>query len=249
MISGYILSIALATYLIGSISFARLVTKWWSGYDVTSFEIPVEGTDDRYRVLSVGANSVSSVLGAKAGMVVSLLDILKIFLPTLFCRLYFPAQPAYALTASICGLIGHIWPIYYRFHGGSGFSAIMGGLLAIDPLAVIVTPLVGIFLGMVVFRNLIVASLAWIWLLIPWFWWRTGGDLLYIAYAVLLNLLFILAMIPEIKTWLKYRREGKTLEYGIGSLSSNPMGRGMLKMARAMGFMKESSSQEKSDIP
>ena len=244
MIASYILLVALACYLIGSISFARLVTKWWSGDDVASFEIPVEGTDDHYKVLSIGANSVSSVLGAKAGMVVSLLDILKIFLPTLFCRLYFPGQPAYALIASVCGLMGHIWPVYYRFHGGSGFSAIMGGLLAIDPLAVIVTPLVGFLLGMVVFRNLIVASLAWIWLLVPWFWWRSGGDPVYIIYAILLNLFFILAMVPEIKTGLKYRSEGKTMEYGLGSLSSNPMGRGMLKMARAMGFMKKGRSKE-----
>ena len=244
MIARYSLLVALASYLIGSISFARLVTKWWSGYDVVSFEIPVEGTSERYKVLSVGANSVSSVLGAKAGMAVSLLDILKIFLPTLFCRLYFPGQPAYALIASVCGLMGHIWPIYHRFHGGSGFSAILGGLLAIDPLAVMVTPLLGFLLGMFVFRNLIVASLAWIWLLVPWFWWRSAGDPVYIAYVILLNFLFILAMVPEIRTALKYRREGKTLEYGLGSLSSNPMGRGMLKMARAMGFMKEGSSKE-----
>jgi glycerol-3-phosphate acyltransferase PlsY len=240
---GIVFLIALASYLIGSVSFARLVTKRLApGKDVTQFEIPVQGTEDRYKVLSIGANSVSSVLGPKGGMMVSLLDILKIFLPTLFCRLYFPSQPAYMLIAAIGGLTGHIWPIYYRFHGGSGFSAILGGLLAIDPLAIIVSNLAGIFLGLVVFRNMIVVSLGWIWLLIPWFWWRTSGDPVYIIYIVILNILFILAMIPEIKMALKYRREGKYLEYGLGSLSSNPMGRGMLKMARAMGFMKEDNN-------
>ena len=53
-----ILSFAIS-YLVGSISFARLVTKWWAGKDVTEFEIPVEGTEDRYKVLSIGGNSVS----------------------------------------------------------------------------------------------------------------------------------------------------------------------------------------------
>jgi glycerol-3-phosphate acyltransferase PlsY len=233
MIIGIVLLVAVSTYLVGSVSFARLVTKWWAPEkDVTQFEIPVEGTNDHYKVLSIGGNSVSSELGPMAGMAVSILDILKIVLPTLFCRLYFSDQPVYMLTAALGGLIGHIWPVYYRFHGGSGFSAILGGLLVIDPLAVLVTPVAGLLLGMVILRNMIVASLAWIWLLIPWLWWRSGGNLAYIFYAVIVNILFILAMVPEIKMARKYAKEGKYLEYGLGSLSSNPMGRGMLKIAK-----------------
>lgn len=220
-------------YFIGSISFARLVTRWWTrDKDVADFEIQVDGTDDSYKVLSIGGNSVSSVLGPKAGMIVGVMDILKIFLPTLILKLFFPQQPVYALLAAVGGLIGHIWPIYYRFHGGSGFSAIMGGLLAIDWLAVLVCPVAGLLLGMVIFRNMIVASLSWIWLLIPWFWWRSDGDWAYILYALVLNVLFILAMVPEIKMAQKYKKEGKYLEYGMGSLKSNPMGRGMIKIAK-----------------
>jgi acyl phosphate:glycerol-3-phosphate acyltransferase len=233
-----------ACYLIGCISFARLVTKWWSGRDPTQFEIPVDGTGERYKAITVGGNTVSSELGSKAGMLVSVLDILKIFLPTLFCKLYFPNQPDYTLIAAVGGLTGHIWPIFYRFHGGSGFSAIIGGLLVIDPLAVLVTPIAGMLLGMVVFRNLIIASLGWLWLLIPWFWWRTGGDLAHMVYVVIINLLFLLAMFPEVMMARKYSQKGKYLEYGMGSLKSNPMGRGMLKMAQALGFMKDSKKTE-----
>lgn len=234
-----VLIVTISSYLIGSISFARLITRVIAGRDVTSFEIPVHGSEERYKVLSIGANSVSSVLGPTAGMTVALLDISKVLVPTLFCRLYFKGQPEFMLIAAIAGMIGHVWPIYYRFHGGSGFSAILGGLLVIDPLAILVSNLTGFALGMLVFRNLIVASLGWIWLLIPWFWWRSSGDLRFILYSLGLNIVFILAMVPEIKVGLRYKREGRELEYGIGNLSSNPMGRGMLKMARAVGFMKE----------
>jgi hypothetical protein len=54
-------------------------------------------------------------------------------------------------------------------------------------------------------------------------------------------------MIPEIKMGLKYKKEGKTDQYGVGSMSSHPMGRGYLKMARALGFMKNEGSQEGSE--
>jgi hypothetical protein len=85
---------------------------------------------------------------------------------------------------------------------------------------------------MVVFRNMIAANLMWMWLLIPWFWWRTDGDIRYVLYAVVVNILFILAMIPDIKMAIKYKREGKYIEYGLGNLKSNPMGRSMLKIAK-----------------
>jgi glycerol-3-phosphate acyltransferase PlsY len=225
---------AVVSYLLGSISFARVVTYWWTSgkQNVVDHEIPVNGTDERYKVLSIGANSVSSIIGPKAGMAVSTLDILKVFLPTLFFKLYFPEQPLYSLIAAIFGLIGHVWPIYYRFHGGVGFSAIMGGLFAIDWLAVVVTPIAGLLLGMLVFRNIVVASLSWLWLLIPWLWWRTDGNLAHILFAVAINVLFLLAMLPEYQTAMKYKKEGKLLEYGLGNLKSNPMGRGMLKIAK-----------------
>ncbi len=231
--------IFVVSYLIGSISFARIVTRIWSGNNVTDFEIPVEGGDDKYKVISIGANSVSSQLGAKAGMLVAALDILKVFIAVFLAKYFYPHNTWAPIIAAIGGMIGHVWPVYYKFHGGSGYSAIMGSLLVFDPLAILITPLIGLFLGMIVFRNLIVATISWIWLLIPWFWLRKPENPEYIVYAIVINILFVLAMIPEIKTGIKYKREGKTEEYGLGSLSSNPMGRGYLKMANALGFMKD----------
>lgn len=220
------------SYLVGSISFARLIVNLWTGKNVAEFEVAVEGTDEKYKALSIGGNTVSTALGAKGGMTVGILDILKVILPTLAFKLLYPEQPAYMLIAAIGGLIGHIWPIYYRFHGGSGFSAIMGGVFVIDWVAALVAPVAGLILGMVILRNIIVANLSWLWLLIPWFWWRSSGDPRFILYAVAVNVLFLLAMIPEYKTAMKYKQEGKMIEYGLSNLKSNPMGRGMLKMAK-----------------
>lgn len=227
-----ILSFSILAYLIGSISFARLVAHLAAGKDITQHEIPVDGTGDRYKVISIGGNSVASMLGARAGLITALGDILKIYLPTLACKLLYPEQPLLVIAVALAGFLGHIYPIYYRFHGGSGFSAILGGLLVIDPLAALATPILGLFLGLFILRNLVAMTLAWIWLLIPWFWWRTAGDPLHILYAVAVNVLFILAMIPEARQALKYQKEGKAAEYGLGSLKSHPMGRGMLKMAK-----------------
>ncbi len=227
-----ILLLALIAYLIGSISFARLVARLAAGKDVTQLEIPVEGTQDSYKVFSIGGNSVAALLGARAGLITGVADILKIYLPTLACKWLYPGEPILVMVVALAGFLGHIYPIYHRFHGGSGFSAILGGLLAIDPLAALATPVLGLLLGLFVFRNMIAMTLSWIWLLIPWFWLRTGGDPVYILYAVGVNVLFILAMIPEARMAFKYIQEGKSAEFGLGSLKAHPMGRGMLKMAK-----------------
>ena len=222
----------ICSYLIGSISFARIIVKLWTGGDVTKFEVAINGSEEKYKAISIGGNTVSSVLGPRGGVLVGILDILKIIIPTFILKLLFPDQPAYMLIAAVGGLMGHIWPVFYRFHGGSGFSAIIGGLLVINWPAAIILPIAGLLLGMLVFRNMIVASLSWIWLFIPWFWWRTDGNPAYMLYALAVNIIFLLAMVPEYQTAMKYRKEGKYLEYGMGYMKANPMGRGMLKMAK-----------------
>lgn len=226
-----ILSLVIS-YLLGSISFARIVVKLWTGKDVTEFEVAVDGTDSKYKAVAIGGNTVSTALGAKGGLTAGTLDILKVTIPTLAFKLIYPEQPSYMLISAIGGLLGHNWPLYHRFHGGAGFSAIMGGLLVIDWLGVLILPFAGLTLGMVILRNMIAANLSWLWLIIPWLWWRTEGDLPHILYAIAVNLLFLIAMIPEYQTAMKYKKEGKLLEYGLGNMKSNPMGRGMLKIAK-----------------
>jgi hypothetical protein len=44
-------------------------------------------------------------------------------------------------------------------------------------------------------------------LLIPWFWWR--ADAAHVVYAVVVNLLFVIATIPEIGEYLEHRKAGK----------------------------------------
>jgi glycerol-3-phosphate acyltransferase PlsY len=232
---GTVLLIMIFSYLIGAISFTRLVTNKLSPEtDVVETEINLVDSEEKIRVSSVGANIAAQKLGAKWGMLVGLLDILKVALPSLTCKLLFPELPYYTLLAGIAGMAGHNWPVYYRFKGGVGFSAAMGSLLVVDWLAVLVLPIAGTLLGLLV-RNLVVASLSWLWLLIPWMWWRTS-DLGYIIYAVLLNVLFLLAMIPEIKRAISFWREGRLYEYGESVLESNPMGRGMIRMAAKFNF-------------
>jgi acyl phosphate:glycerol-3-phosphate acyltransferase len=218
----------IAGYLLGSISFSRLVSRLVNPRaDIAHIEVPVPGTDMTYKVTAFGATAISMQLGPRVGCAIGLLDMLKVALPTLAFKLLYPSQP-YELIVAVAGMVGHNWPIFYRFKGGRGISAYYGGLFLIDWLGAIVTSTAGLLLGMVVVRDYFVAYIAGLWLLVPWMWSRTH-RLEYVDYAVLVNVLYVVAMIPDLKQYVSIRQTTDVDPKMV--LETNPMGRGMIKMS------------------
>lgn len=220
--------ITLISYLIGAISFARLIPRLIDpNADLSDVSLPVQNSDEQMPMLAMGANTASIKYGARVGCSVGLLDILKVFLPTLIVRLLYPDTSFYLLAAT-AGFIGHCWPIYYRFKGGRGISAFYGGLLAIDPLGAFVVAGVGMLIGMVFLKDLLIAYTGGVPLTILWFAITRGLDA-HALFAVVVNILFVVAMIPEIKMIRDLRKK-----YGKGdmrrSMSTFPMGQSMLKL-------------------
>jgi glycerol-3-phosphate acyltransferase PlsY len=217
-------------YLMGSVSFARLFTRWLAPErDVTKLEIEVAGGDERAAVHVIGANAASMILGPRLGLLVALLDMLKVAVPMVAFKLWAPGQ-SYFLLVGLAGLVGHNWPVYYGFKGGRGFAVLVASFFAVDWLGPLVTIPLGLLLGMVIVRNLFVAYVAWLWLMVPWLWFRSHSPD-YVAFAVMANLVFLVATIPEIRMFLKYRREGKLDSYLEGLMASSPRWRGMKRMA------------------
>jgi len=225
----------IASYLIGSISFTRIIMALFApGTPISKVEVQVEGTDKAYSFTAMGASTASMVLGRKAGCLIGWLDILKGVLPTLAARLLYPDQPYYLL-AALFAMVGHNWPIYYRFKGGRGISVFYGGLLVIDWLGVLVSALGGFLIGFAILRNYAMIFLTSLWILIPWMWFRTH-DWSQLAYAIAVNVLFLLASIPDIKEYRRIQKEMTiTSEF---FMETNPMGRGMLKLGRKLGIYK-----------
>ena len=234
---GIFLLCVLVSYLLGAISFSRVITHLLApNIDLENVKLPnPDGSEGDTTLLTVGATTAAIKLGPRVGCTIGLLDILKAFLPVLAFRLLFPGQ-YYHLVAGFFAVVGHNWPVYYRFKGGGGMSPTLGGFLAVDWLGTLVSNVLGMFLGFAVLRDIFFAYVGWTLLMIPWLWIRTG-DPIYALYGVAVNLAFILALVPEIKRYLQARRDG-TVDLQQG-MEVTPMGRSMLKMARAMGFFKE----------
>jgi len=226
-------------YLCGAISFARLVSKIVAPQkDITSTEIGIASTEEKVIMSAVSATTVSVHLGSKFGFMTVVLDMLKITIPTLVFKHRY--AESYFLISAAAGMVGHIWPVYHGFQGGRGLSAVYGGMFAIDLLGVFATSIGGMLLGLVVIRDVLVAYVGGLWLLIPWLWFRTH-DVAHVIYAVAVNIIFLLAMIPEMKQYLRLRREGKGDDLAE-VMQLTGMGRGIYKMAKRFGVIKDDTN-------
>ena len=215
----------LVGYFIGSISFPRLAVSLVTKQK--NLKIP----DDKSTIRTkFGADRASIILGAKSGILMGILDMLKVAMPMIYVKfLLYPGELHY-LIISIAGLVGHNWPIYYRFNGGRGFSVILSSLFIVDWVGAIIVLFLGLLLGMGIFKNLMMAYMNWLWLMVPWLWLRTY-NYIYVLYSVVLIMIFFITTIPEIKAFMKYSREGNLGGFfEPGLYDSSPRWRGMKKM-------------------
>ena len=118
--------LAVAGYLVGSLSFAVIVSR-------------VMGLDDprTYGSQNPGATNVLRSGNKKAAIATLLFDALKGYFPVLLVKLYGPAfgldDQAVALVA-ISAFIGHLWPVFFAFKGGKGVATAAGVLFGVEPL-------------------------------------------------------------------------------------------------------------------
>jgi glycerol-3-phosphate acyltransferase PlsY len=143
------------SYVIGSIPFSFLIVKLMTGADIRQI-----GSRN------VGATNVARSFGKLPGIFALILDAAKGYAVVALARwvtnshqwplqIGGDASPIHsrAFWVALCALvavIGHMFPIWLRFHGGKGVATGAGAFLALDPIALAA--------GLIVFAIVIVAT-------------------------------------------------------------------------------------------
>lgn len=232
-----ILLTSVVGYLIGAVSSARIVTRLFGKGKkaAESTELSLDGSEQKMVLKTVSATSVSVHIGSKYGFLTYVLDVVKVFVPIMVVKTIY-ADQVYFLFTAFAALVGHVWPVYYKFRGGRGISIIYGTLFAIDWIGVFATSIPGMLIGLVVLRDMLSAYFLGVLFVIPWLWFRTH-NVYYLYFAIAANVVFAIAMIPEIKRWMVVRRDSKWGD-PTKTMELSGMGRGLLKMGRKMGLIK-----------
>jgi acyl phosphate:glycerol-3-phosphate acyltransferase len=115
----------LAAYLIGSLSFAIIVSRAMGVADPRTYG---SGNPGATNVLRSG-NKLAAILTL-------LLDALKGFVPVFVVQQFGAAWGLHEGTVALVGLaafLGHLWPVFFKFAGGKGVATAAGVLLGINP--------------------------------------------------------------------------------------------------------------------
>jgi glycerol-3-phosphate acyltransferase PlsY len=135
MIIAEFAAVVIIGYLLGSIPFGVLVSLRSARVDIKQ-----HGSG------KTGATNVLRTAGAKAGIVVLSLDLLKGVLAVVFAGLIvggdYLVVGSFGLgalvaqvMAALAAMAGHNWPIFLKFKGGRGVATFFGGLIALCPPA------------------------------------------------------------------------------------------------------------------
>jgi len=115
-----------AAYLVGSLSFAVIVSRLMGLSDPRS-----------YGSKNPGATNVLRSGNKVAALLTLAFDALKGYVPVFLALLWQQRFGFSDMTVALVGLaafLGHLWPVFFRFQGGKGVATAAGVLLALQPV-------------------------------------------------------------------------------------------------------------------
>lgn len=122
---------AIAAYLLGSVSFAIVVSKLFKIADPRTFGSGNPGATNVLRT------------GNKAAAALTLLgDCVKGVIPVALAMVYdeqLGLGDAGVALVSFAVFAGHLWPVFFRFKGGKGVATALGVLLGLNPVLGVAT--------------------------------------------------------------------------------------------------------------
>ena len=113
-----IIVISIMSYLMGSIPFGFILTKFFLKKDIRDI-----GSGN------IGATNALRTGNKSLGYGTLFLDVIKAVIPVIYVKLNYPD---YIFIASLCTFLGHVFPIWLKFKGGKGVATYVGILFSIN---------------------------------------------------------------------------------------------------------------------
>jgi glycerol-3-phosphate acyltransferase PlsY len=134
---------------------------------------------------TIGATNILRLKGWRFALPVSLVDILKGFLPVFLALKIFPDK-RFALFCGFLAVLGHCFPIYIKFKGGKGVATAVGVYLALA-----FTPLligIGIFVLIVVLTRYVSLGSLMAMLSMPFsvYFLQSNQEIALLCFAIFL---------------------------------------------------------------
>ena len=113
--------VVVVAYLLGSFSFGLFVARWYGQANLR------EGGSG-----NIGATNVARTVGRAPALLTLLGDSAKGCVAVLLAQ-WWGASLAVTALVALAAVIGHVFPVYYRFQGGKGVATSLGVMMPILP--------------------------------------------------------------------------------------------------------------------
>jgi acyl phosphate:glycerol-3-phosphate acyltransferase len=118
--------IPIAAYFLGSIPFGLLIVRATAGTDIRE-----KGSGN------IGAANVARSAGPLAGVLTLFFDAAKGYLAVWLARYFTHGNIRWMILAAVAAVLGHMFPVWLKFHGGKGVATGLGVFLPICWQAVV----------------------------------------------------------------------------------------------------------------
>lgn len=205
----YLYSIAavLLAYLMGSLSFAIIVSRLMGLKDPRSY-----GSNNP------GATNVLRSGNKKAAIATLLLDGLKGWLPVMLVKWFgkdYGLEDGTIAAVAFAAFLGHLYPVFFKFRGGKGVATAAGALLGIEWLLGLATLATWLIIAYFTRYSSLasIASAAFA----PLFYLLGNRGPWYMERSILMAI-FMIALLLVIRHWENINKllQGKESKLGFG---------------------------------
>jgi glycerol-3-phosphate acyltransferase PlsY len=183
------LTIAVASYLFGSINYSVIFSRSIKKGDIRKFGSGNAGTTNMFRVY-----------GLPLGVLTFSCDTLKGVLVCLATKLIFPNINA--LDGGVCiylaglfAVVGHIFPVFFKFNGGKGFATSIGICAFTQPIFTLCVAVV-IIASIFIWDKMSLSALLFETIVLLWHWIFCDPQL-NVYCCVLVSLVVVLVFVAH----------------------------------------------------
>lgn len=195
LIVGAVILTAIVAYLIGSLNFAIMLSKRKND------DIREHGSKN------AGTTNMLRTYGKKMAVITLLGDFLKAFIAVWIGSLICVGLPVFSgmyIAALFC-IVGHVFPVYYKFKGGKGIAAAAGAILGCGEPIVLLLLLI-IFAIIVIGTKYVSLASIMVSMLYPLILERVRTHPVMKAYPTNFIIALVIGLLVFIKHWENVKR-------------------------------------------
>ena len=176
LLTGGAILLCMLTYLVGSLNFSIIISKHYHNDDIRNYGSGNAGTTNMLRTY-----------GRRAAVLTLIGDALKAIVSTLYGYALLGFTGAYV--AGFFCILGHCFPIWYKFKGGKGIVTVAFIVLMLDPIVFAI--LFFIFFALVFATKMVSFGSVICVMLFPILLDRIEGPGIPVIFAMLITVLVV----------------------------------------------------------